>query len=115
MPFEGNTPCAQSKHAITVRENVLKETWLVPEAGLEPASLAAVDFESTASTNSATRARFGRLTPLARRRQSHLVWKSRPAGAYPNITPTSHKVMPGNSTKITTRIRSDSTKGATPA
>ncbi len=29
---------------------------MVPEAGLEPASLAAVDFESTASTNSATRA-----------------------------------------------------------
>jgi lipid-binding SYLF domain-containing protein len=29
---------------------------LVPEAGLEPASLAAADFESAASTNSATRA-----------------------------------------------------------
>jgi hypothetical protein len=29
---------------------------VVPEAGLEPASLSAVDFESTASTSSATRA-----------------------------------------------------------
>ncbi len=29
---------------------------MVPEAGIEPASLAAGDFESPASTNSATRA-----------------------------------------------------------
>ncbi len=33
--------------------------YLVPEAGLEPASLAAADFESAASTSSATRARIG--------------------------------------------------------
>ncbi len=32
---------------------------LVPEAGLEPAHLAAGDFESPASTNSATRAHAG--------------------------------------------------------
>ena len=34
----------------------LRSTGLVPEAGLEPASLAAGDFESPASTSSATRA-----------------------------------------------------------
>ena len=42
---------------------------MVPEAGLEPASLAAGDFESPASTSSATRAlrdpvgSFGRIMP----------------------------------------------------
>ena len=34
-----------------------KLTYLVPEAGIEPARLSAGDFESPASTNSATRAR----------------------------------------------------------
>ena len=32
---------------------------MVPEAGLEPARLAALDFESSTSTNSITPARFG--------------------------------------------------------
>ncbi len=35
---------------------MLNEINMVPEAGIEPASLAAGDFESPASTNSATRA-----------------------------------------------------------
>ena len=36
--------------------NIISKHNLVPEAGLEPAHLAAGDFESPASTNSATRA-----------------------------------------------------------
>lgn len=32
-----------------------------------------------------------------------------------STNPTSHSVIPGNATRITTRTRSDSTKGATPA
>jgi len=31
-----------------------------------------------------------------------------------NITPTSQSVMAGNATRITTRTRSDATKGVTP-
>ena len=35
---------------------IMIKNYMVPEAGLEPAHLAAGDFESPASTNSATRA-----------------------------------------------------------
>ena len=35
---------------------IISKDYMVPEAGLEPAHLAAGDFESPASTNSATRA-----------------------------------------------------------
>jgi hypothetical protein len=47
---------------------------VVPEVGLEPTHLAVLDFESSASTNSTTRAHqsgdAGRLTNPARRRQA---------------------------------------------
>ncbi len=38
---------------------------VVPEAGIEPARLAAGDFESPASTNSTTRAEFGETQIMA--------------------------------------------------
>ena len=73
-------------------------------AGLEPASLAAGDFESPVSTNSTTRAdRAGGLR------------RAPGCGKCQVATETSQSVMPGNATRITTRTMSDSTKGVTPA
>ncbi len=43
-----------SKRAKTQQKQVLKWLLMVPLAGLEPACLAAFDFESNASTNFAT-------------------------------------------------------------
>ena len=41
---------------LSLLQTINSKDYLVPEAGLEPAHLAAGDFESPASTNSATRA-----------------------------------------------------------
>ena len=42
------------------RKLKFQKTVMVPEAGIEPARLAAADFESAASTNSTTRALLGK-------------------------------------------------------
>ena len=41
---------------LPLQQTIISKVYMVPEAGLEPAHLAAGDFESPASTNSATRA-----------------------------------------------------------
>ena len=41
---------------LSLLQTIISKDYMVPEAGLEPAHLAAGDFESPASTNSATRA-----------------------------------------------------------
>ena len=76
----------------------------VPVAGLEPASLAAGDFESPVSTNSTTRAI-----------RARGVRRAAGSGKGQVATETSQSVMPGNATRRTTRTMSDSTKGVTPA
>ena len=51
-----NSKCRHDLHLLVVTTTKLPVFTLVPGAGIEPARLAARDFESRASTNSTTRA-----------------------------------------------------------